>query len=110
MNKEQVQKFRILVGALSPENLYQDGELTNREALRNEKRLRKEWKLVEKEVGRKVTEDEIWFPNGDTTYYFEDETDEWATYDPKKIVRFDLYEKKWLTMKEVYPPKYQIGT
>ena len=106
MNKEQRQKFEFLVGELSPENLHEDGEISNRQAYQKEKKLMKQWRLVEKELGRKVTEDEIWKHSESGTYFFEDETDKHSTYDPNRIIRFDLQDNKWLTMKDVEPPNY----
>ena len=106
MNKEQRQKFEFLVGELSPENLHEDGEISNRQAYQKEKKLMKQWRLVEKELGRKVTEDEIWKHSESGTYFFEDETDKHSTYDPNRIIRFDLRDDKWLTMKDVEPPSY----
>ena len=106
MNKEQRQKFEFLVGALEPENIYEDGEISVEEGDLKYEQLMKQWRLVEKELGRKVTEDEIWKHSESGTYFFEDETDKHSTYDPNRIIRFDLRDDKWLTMKDVEPPSY----
>lgn len=52
--------FRELASALSPENLSCDGERPASEARRVEAKLRKEWRQLERQVGRTVTENEIW--------------------------------------------------
>ena len=53
-------KFEDLVCALSPENLHCDGEISNAQAQVKYRRLMKEWAALEKLVGRKVTENEVW--------------------------------------------------
>lgn len=53
-------KFLRLASALSPENLHCDGEISRTEAARRGRVLRKEWKTLETQVGRRVTEDEVW--------------------------------------------------
>jgi len=53
-------KFMGLANALSPENLSMDGELSGLETARREKQLLNEWKALERQVGHKVTEDEVW--------------------------------------------------
>ena len=100
MNKEQRQKFEFLVGALEPENIYEDGMISDDEGDLKYEQLMEQWRLVEKELGRKVTEAEIWKHSESGTYFFEDETDKHSTYDPNRIIRFDLRDDKWLTMKE----------
>lgn len=45
---------------LSPENLTCDGELSRSAVRAKASALRAEWKEVEKILGRKVTEDEVW--------------------------------------------------
>jgi len=44
---------------LEPENLTCDGELSTSEWKRKEKKLMKDWKRLEKQVGRTVTEEEV---------------------------------------------------
>ena len=53
-------QFSVLACKLSPENLHCDGEISSREADRKYKKLIKEWNALEKQVGRTVTENEIW--------------------------------------------------
>ncbi len=90
---QQKQKFLCLVEALSPENLHEDGEISNRQADQKEKKLMKQWRLLEKEIRREVTEEEIWEQLWDKELYKEDN-------DPDAIVRFDLRKNKWLTHKD----------
>lgn len=59
MTDEQKKKFERLACALSPENLYCDGECSHREAMRKQKKLVAEWRKLEKEVGRRVSEYEV---------------------------------------------------
>lgn len=60
MNEEIKAKFSDLACALSPENLCCDGELPPAQVRIKERRLLKEWAALEKLVGRKVTENEVW--------------------------------------------------
>lgn len=60
MTKLQKQTFLRLASQLSPENLSCDGELPRYRVRSKYARLMKEWKALEREVGRKVTEDEVW--------------------------------------------------
>jgi len=57
---ELIDQFDELLNQLSPENLHCDGEISNAEADRKYTRLIKKWRALEKIVGRKVSEDEIW--------------------------------------------------
>lgn len=58
---EQIMKdFDGLACRLSPENLCCDGELNKRQVQHRFNQIRKEWKKLEKEIGRNVTEDEVW--------------------------------------------------
>ena len=59
MTNEQRKKFLDLACQLSPENLYCDGEISQREAEVKYQQLRKEWQALEFEVRRTVTEWEI---------------------------------------------------
>ncbi|MEN6379726.1 MAG: hypothetical protein ABFD15_09130 [Methanofastidiosum sp.] len=59
MNKETLQKFLNLACQLSPENLCCDGELSREETNRRYRELMRQWKALEKEVGKKVTENEV---------------------------------------------------
>jgi hypothetical protein len=45
---------------LSPENLHCDGEISRTQAMKKLRALNAEWKEVEKILGRKVSEDEVW--------------------------------------------------
>ena len=60
MTKEQHIKFLQLASALSPENLHCDGEISRAEAKRKRVRLMKQWCVLEEEVGRTVSEEEVW--------------------------------------------------
>lgn len=60
LSNDLKEKFLDLCGALSPENLCCDGELRGEELRRKERRLHAKWAALEREAGRKVTEDEIW--------------------------------------------------
>ena len=60
MSREQLHKFFDLVSELSPENLHEDGEISIRQARQKEKRLLRQWNTLENEVGRRVTEEEVW--------------------------------------------------
>lgn len=53
-------EFSSLACDLSPENLHCDGEISVTEARRKERKLLKRWRECEKELGRKVGEDEVW--------------------------------------------------
>ena len=53
-------KFSDLACQLSPENLSCDGELPRAQVQAKYRRLLKEWAALEKLVGRKVTENEVW--------------------------------------------------
>lgn len=60
LSYELFAKFFALSCALSPENLHCDGEISVAEANRKYNRLMKDWRALEREAGRKVTEDELW--------------------------------------------------
>ena len=60
LTNELRSKFCDLAGELSPENLSCDGELSRWQVTVKERRIRKEWASLEKQAGRKVTEDEVW--------------------------------------------------
>jgi hypothetical protein len=55
-----LKQFADLASRLEPESLHCDGEISNAEADRKYRRLMREWKKLEKQVGRTVTEQEIW--------------------------------------------------
>lgn len=64
-------RFVELAAQLSPENLSCDGELPASQIRARAAAITREWKQLEKQVGRKVTEDETWkwgnTPNGTGT-------------------------------------------
>jgi hypothetical protein len=60
MTIEQRLRFHYLAGAMSPENVMCDGEVSMAQGRRRLALLRSEWKGLEGVVGRKVSEDEIW--------------------------------------------------
>lgn len=53
-------RFIGLAGDLSPENLTCDGELPNTEVDIKYRKLMKGWMKLEKELGRTITEVEVW--------------------------------------------------
>lgn len=55
-----VKEFLSLANAMSPENLFADGERPKAQAMKLLKTLKARWKELEKKAGRKVTEDEVW--------------------------------------------------
>lgn len=57
---ETLDKFIDLASSLSPENLHCDGEISQTEAMRKFRRLTRDWKILEKQVGFEITESEIW--------------------------------------------------
>jgi hypothetical protein len=60
MTDEIKAKFGDLACALSPENLHCDGEISAAQARTKERAIRKEWTALERQVGRRVTENEVW--------------------------------------------------
>jgi len=54
------QQFMNLVCALSPENLHCDGEISVAAANRKYRSLMRAWRALEAQLGRKVSEDEVW--------------------------------------------------
>ena len=60
LSSTHINQFMDLANALSPENLYMDGEATARQASKRRKVLTSQWRKLEKAVGRKVSEDEIY--------------------------------------------------
>ena len=99
---QQKQKFVYLLEALSPENLHEDGEISIRQARQKETKFLKQWKLLEKEIGREVTEEEVWEQLWDKELYIDDNN-------PDAIVRFDLRKNKWTTAKEEYPENFMVN-
>jgi len=60
IKKRYLDQFFDLVNQLSPENLSCDGEISNAEAQRKSGKLMKAWKRLERQVGRTVSEEEVW--------------------------------------------------
>lgn len=61
MTKEEIEKkFISLACALSPENLTCDGECSRAEVNAKYRRIAKDWKALEKEYGKPVSEEEAW--------------------------------------------------
>ena len=59
MTKKQKEQFKIMASRLSPENLSCDGEISRTQVNASYRQIMKEWKQLEKEVGRKVSEAEV---------------------------------------------------
>jgi len=53
-------QFLDLACRLSPENLSCDGMLNKTQVVKRYNQINSEWAKLEKEAGRKVTEDEVW--------------------------------------------------
>lgn len=53
-------QFLSMACDLSPENLSCDGEISNAEANKKYRVIMKKWHKLEKELGRKITENEVW--------------------------------------------------
>ena len=82
LDKKYLTQFLDLSNRLSPENLTCDGELPQSEVRRKYNKLTKEWKKLEKQVGRTVTEDEVWkvyFRKHEINGGFEDKISELLT-------------------------------
>lgn len=60
LTRSQMEKFRDISVAWSPENLTCDGELSDTEVSERLDTLRSEWNKLELEVGRPVKENEVW--------------------------------------------------
>ncbi|MBC8738521.1 hypothetical protein F6X40_17245 [Paraburkholderia sp. UCT31] len=60
LTKEILERFLDLSNRLSSENLHCDGEISRAEAERKRKALLKEWADLEREVGHRVSEDEVY--------------------------------------------------
>lgn len=58
--KELMNHLEQISCDLSPENLHCDGEISRTQAMKKYRMLKAEWKEVEKIIGRKVSEDEVW--------------------------------------------------
>ena len=60
MSEEYYQAFLDLAGRLEPENLHEDGEASLKRVREKLKQLKTNWKVLERGLGRHVTEEEIW--------------------------------------------------
>jgi hypothetical protein len=60
IDKETFDSFLSLCSRLSPENLCCDGEASQTYIQRELKSIRAEWNKLEKKIGFKVSEDQIW--------------------------------------------------
>jgi hypothetical protein len=58
--KEIMAEFAALCCALSPENLHCDGEITPSQAQMKYIKLMTKWRKLETEIGRKVSESEVY--------------------------------------------------
>ncbi len=54
------QEFLSLASRLSPENLHCDGEISRAQANKRRAQINREWRDLETQVGRKISEDEVW--------------------------------------------------
>jgi hypothetical protein len=59
-NIDITKEFENLVCALSPENLAHDGERSQAQINKAQKQIMARWHDLERELGRTVTEDEVW--------------------------------------------------
>lgn len=59
LSAELTRQFAALAMRLSPENLHEDGEITQQQAKHKLNQIRKEWKELEVKAGRKVTHEEF---------------------------------------------------
>mgnify|MGYP000969936752 CR=1 FL=1 len=59
ISAELWEEFRKLVLASEPDAVWMDGEATQEEAEAKLREIAQQWKELEMQVGRKVTEDEI---------------------------------------------------
>lgn len=57
---EIMNDFFELACALSLENLYCDGEISEKQAMKKYKFLQNSWKKLENEIGYQVTEENAW--------------------------------------------------
>jgi hypothetical protein len=60
LSPDMLMKFVRLAGELSPENLMADGERPVTAAKRIERAIKVKWAALERELGRPISEDEVW--------------------------------------------------
>ena len=53
-------KFLSLACRLLPENLSRDGETNKTQIVKRYNKIKSEWDELEKECGKKITEDDVW--------------------------------------------------
>lgn len=59
LTKQQLESFERLYLRLEPENLTCDGEASRTEVMYRERQIKREWKALELQVGRKVSHSEV---------------------------------------------------
>lgn len=59
LSEDLFKQFDALCGRLSPENLSCDGECSNAEVNRRHAAIVNAWKELEKQAGRRVTQEEV---------------------------------------------------
>jgi hypothetical protein len=52
--------FLEIAKAMADDSLDNDGEFSNEDAQKRQRRLDSDWKYLERQLGRKVTQQEIW--------------------------------------------------
>ena len=60
LTQQHLDEFLVLANGLSPENLHMDGEATKKQVTQRRKALMSQWRQLEKAVGRKVSEEDVW--------------------------------------------------
>lgn len=58
------QSFLTLTCHLSPENLTSDGECSRSEVQRRYNQIKRQWAVLEKQAGFKVSEEDVWRAEG----------------------------------------------
>ena len=59
LSADMLDRFANLSAQMSPENLTCDGELSRAAVNRRRRDLRRQWTALERQVGRRVTDDEV---------------------------------------------------
>lgn len=59
LTKQQLESFERLYLRLEPENLHEDGEASRYMVACKEREIKREWKFLELQVGRKVSYNEV---------------------------------------------------
>ncbi len=57
--EDKKEDFLGLLCRLSPENLCCDGEISKREVNKRHRQIMREWRILEVQVGRKISYDEV---------------------------------------------------